>query len=537
MKDFAQVCQAIVHDVLKHDPIDATWAGVHEYDAASPDLSLDGFADDQTRAAGHLATLQQWQPDQLKPQELIDWRLLVAHFESELRELREVQPQRHDPSLYPGIAISAIYSLLARDYAPLSDRLPALEARLKALPGFLQAARANLLRSPRIWTEIAIEETEGGAEFLKDTVGVIAAEQPRLQKPLQEALEASAGYAEFLRTQHIARDGMPFAVGRELFDFKLQHELLLDEDSGSLLRFGEEAVRSTQEQMTEVAGSIDAKRSWAELIEAFRRELPPEETLLSEYRAGVTTTRQFVVDRNLVSIPSGESLQVVETPVFMRPTVPYAAYMPAGSFEHKQEGLYYVTPVNASLPAEERAEQLLGHNRFGMLLTNVHEGYPGHHLQLALASRVESPVRKLLSDTVFCEGWALYCEQLVLDEGLSTDPRVRLFQLKDQLWRACRVVIDVKLHTGEMSFDEAVAMLVDVAHLERPNAIGEVRRYTHEPTQPLSYLTGKRQIMRLRDREKSRLGSRFDLRSFHDRLLSYGTIPVALIEPTFAQGR
>ncbi|HLW38643.1 MAG TPA: DUF885 domain-containing protein, partial [Candidatus Eremiobacteraceae bacterium] len=296
----------------------------------------------------------------------------------------------------------------------------------------------------------------------------------------------------------------------------------------------EQAVQSTQRQLTEVARSIDPQREWSELVDALRRELPLASSLLQEYRAGVDRTRQFVIDRKLVSIPGGESLQVVETPVFMRPTVPYAAYMPAGAFETRQEGLYYVTPVNEHLPPEERAEQMLGHNRFGMMLTNVHEGYPGHHLQLVLANQVTSPVRKLLSDTVFCEGWALYCEQLVLDEGLSSDPRVRLFQLKDQLWRACRVVIDVKLHTARMTFEEAVDMLVGVAHLERPNAIGEVRRYTQEPTQPMSYLMGKQQIMDLREREKARLRATFDLRSFHDRLLSYGTIPVALIEPTFA---
>jgi uncharacterized protein (DUF885 family) len=169
-----------------------------------------------------------------------------------------------------------------------------------------------------------------------------------------------------------------------------------------------------------------------------------------------------------------------------------------------------------------------------MLLTNVHEGYPGHHLQLATASSIASPVRKLLWNTVFCEGWALYCEQLVLDEGLTADPRHRIFQLKDQLWRACRVVIDVKLHTAQMTFDEAVDMLVNVAHLERPNAIGEVRRYTQSATQPMSYLMGKHQILNLRQREQQRLGGHFNLQAFHDRLLSYGTIPVALIEPTFA---
>ncbi|MDQ6824475.1 MAG: DUF885 domain-containing protein [Candidatus Eremiobacteraeota bacterium] len=533
MQNFAQTSRAIVDDILENDPIEATWAGIHDYDALLPDVSLDGFAQDQLRAKNHLATLRAWNPDALTPGERIDWNLLVSKFEVELRELAELEPHKHDPSFYPGTAISGIYSLLARDYAPLAERLPALESRLQKMPEILAAGKTNLERSPRIWTDIAIEETEGGAEFLQHTVGAIAEKYPALRASLDKAVAASADYADFLRTRHIGRDGMPFAIGRELFDFKLRREHLLDFDADSLLSVGERAVQSTQAQMVDVARQIDPKRSWTELIDSLRRELPAESTLLQEYRAGVDETRQFVIDRKLVSIPGGESLQVVETPLFMRPTVPYAAYMPAGAFEAQQEGLYYVTPVNQQLPPEERAEQMLGHNYFGMLLTNVHEGYPGHHLQLVLASQVASPVRKLLSDTVFCEGWALYCEQLVLDQGLRSDPRVRLFQLKDQLWRACRVVIDVKLHTDAMTFDEAVDMLVSVAHLERPNAIGEVRRYTQEPTQPMSYLMGKQQIMALRERERARLGGKFELRIFHDRLLSYGTIPVALIEPTF----
>jgi len=532
-RDFATQAKSVVDDILKDDPITATWAGVHRYDADMPDVSEEGFSHRQTAAKKHAADLRRWEPEQLPPQERIDWHMLCSRFEVQVRETDELEPHKHDPSLYPNIAMSGVYSLLARDYAPLADRLPALESRLKQVPDVFAAARRNLERSPKIWTDIALEETAGAAAFLHDTVGAVSDEHPRLRSALDAALAACEEYRSFLSEEHAHRNGMPFAIGRELFDFKLRREHLLDMDCAALLAFGEQAMAQTQAQLIETAERIEPGRSWAQLVETFSRELPPEDSLMEHYRRGVADTRQFVVDRGLVSIPKGESLQVVETPTFMRPTIPYAAYMPAGAFDARQEGLYYVTPVNQDLPLAERREQMLGHNRFGMLLTNVHEGYPGHHLQLVLSNGVESPVRKVLSNTVFCEGWALYCEQLMLDEGLTDDARVRLFQLKDQMWRACRVVIDVKLSTGAMTFEQAVDMLVNEAHLERPNAVGEVRRYTQSPTQPMSYLVGKHQIMQLREREKSRLNHAFDLRSFHDRLLSYGTIPVALIEPTF----
>lgn len=535
MSDFQARARAIVDDILAHEPIEATWAGIHAHDAEYPDVSAAGFAHQQARAQEHLATLRRYDPKQLDASDQIDWQMLLSKFEVQLRELAELEPHKHNPSLYPNVAVEGIYCLLARDYAPLKERLPALVSRLGKIPAILSAGRANLVRAPAVWREIAIEETQGAATFLRETVGPIAREHSAdLASNLDAALAATQAYEAFLHDEFSSRNGMPFAAGRAFFDYKLKHDHLLDVDAEGLLRFGERAVRTTSEQLAEVARQIDPKRSWGELVDEARKDLPREQALLEEYQAGVSKTRRFVEDRDLASIPDGESLQVVATPSFMRPTIPYAAYMPAGGFEPRQNGLYYVTPVNEQLPPAQRAQQMLGHNRYGMLLTNVHEGYPGHHLQLVVASKVTSPVRKLLWNTVFCEGWALYCEQLVLEQGITDDLRHRLFQLKDQLWRACRVVIDVKLHTGEMTFDEAVDMLVEVAHLERPNAIGEVRRYTQSPTQPMSYLMGKHQILDLREREQRRRGDAFSIREFHDRLLSYGTIPLALIEPTFA---
>jgi len=531
---FAHAARTMMFDELRHSPIEATWAGVHDYDGDMPDLSADGFADDVRRARENVRALAAWDVRALSPEERIDHRLLVARFETQAREIEATQPHRHDPSLYANTAVEGVYSLLAREFAPLADRMPAVQSRLEQIPAAFEAGIANLERSPAIWTEIAIEETQGAADFLRENVEPLAAERPQLRAALDRALAACDRYESFLKETHAGRDGMPFAIGRELFDFKLRDEHLLPYDCESLLAFGEDAVRTTVTALEAVARRIDPTQTWIGLIQKMRAEHPAEEHLLSEYRKGVAAVREFVVQRNLVTIPSGEDLEVVETPAFLCPTVPYAAYMAPGAFDARQQGLYYVTPISARLSPAERAEALLGHNRYAMLLTNVHEAYPGHHLQLSCANKAPSEIRRLFDSDVFCEGWALYCEQLAVDEGITDDPRVHLFQLKDQLWRACRVVIDVKFHTGRMTFEQAVEMLVGVAHLERPNAIGEARRYTQSPTQPMSYLAGKQQIMEVREREKTRLGNAFSLRTFHDRLLSFGTIPVALVEASFA---
>jgi hypothetical protein len=534
MSDFAAAAELIIRARLKDDPVHATLAGLHDYDAELPDLTPDGVAHTRAQLVTHAAILASFTQGDLTPDERLDHRLLASLLDVELRELDELRPTEHDPSLYPSIAAEGVYAILARDFAPLAQRMPSVIARLRKIPALLETGMRTLTRSPRIWTEIALDETDGAHAFLESTVATLLPDTREARGALTDALAALSGYEAFLEQRHVQRDGMAFAVGRELFDYKLKHEHFLPYTTQSLLEFGEEAVRLTELRLSEVAAIIGRDATWPELIERLRTDHPDENGLLDEYRRGLGEARRFVLERGLVSVPDGESLEIVETPVFLRPTLPYAAYVAPGIFEPEQRGLYYVTPIDAHSSDRERREQLLGHNRFGMLLTNVHEGYPGHHLQLVIANRAPSLVRRFFDSTVFCEGWALYCEQLVLDEGMTTDPKARLFQLKDQLWRACRVVIDVKLHVGEMTFDEAVDMLVNVAKLERVNAIGEVRRYTQSPTQPMSYLVGKQQIMEFRERERQRLGASFDLRGFHDRLLSQGSIPVSLLDWTEA---
>ncbi|HZV78194.1 MAG TPA: DUF885 domain-containing protein [Candidatus Binatus sp.] len=530
MTDFAATAEAIISERLKDDPIHATWTGLHDFDSDLPDVTAEGVARTEEALKAHVARLEDFTPGDLTPDERVDYQLLISELQVHLRELTELRPYQHDPSLYPSLAADAVYSIFARDYAPLAQRVPAAAARMRGIPGMLVAGMRNLQRSPKVWTDIAIEETEGTIEFFEQTVMPLLGTHEGAIAACRAAVAALAEYGRFLEEAHARRNGISFAVGREFFDYKLAHEHRVPFTAESLLQFGEEAVRLTQLRLQEVAETIDPGASWPELLERLRDEALPQGDLLTHYRKGLQQAREFVVSRGLVTLPDGETLEIVETPLFQRPTIPYAAYMAPGPFDVRQQGLYYVTPIDQSATPTQQREQRVGHNFFGMLLTNVHEGYPGHHLQLVLANQAPSLVRRLHDSTVFAEGWALYCEQLVLDEGFDDDPRTRLFQLKDQLWRACRVVIDVKLHTGEMTFDEAVAMLVDVAKLERVNAIGEVRRYTLSPTQPMSYLVGKQQIMDLREREKRRLGSAFSLCTFHDRLLSQGTIPIALVE-------
>jgi len=288
--------------------------------------------------------------------------------------------------------------------------------------------------------------------------------------------------------------------------------------------------------MEKVSKEIDPQKDWTDIVKEIKKTHPEKEKLLDFYKKEMEKARDFVKQKDLVTIPDGEKLEVIETPIFERNIIPYGAYMPPAPFEEKQEGFFWVTPANENLPSDQQEQQLQGHNCFGAVLTALHEAYPGHHLQLVHSNRVDSKVRRLFGTSLFWEGWALYCEEMMYEQGFYTDPRTRLLKLKDQLWRGCRVVIDVGIHTRKMSFDEAVEMLVKVAKLEPVNAKAEVKRYTTDPAQPLSYSLGKMEILKLKDDYKNLKGKDFNLKSFHNKLVSYGSIPIKMVREKMLEG-
>jgi uncharacterized protein (DUF885 family) len=303
---------------------------------------------------------------------------------------------------------------------------------------------------------------------------------------------------------------------------------LLDLDSDGLSELGLRTIGETKAAMARVAAEVDPNEDWRDVVERLKAEHPDAAGLRDRYRSEMERARRFVIERDLVTVPDGERLDVIDTPVFARTLLPYAAYMPAGPFEARQQGFFWVTPVDTGLAEADRERQLRGHGLRSIPLIALHEGYPGHHLQLVRANAGRRKARKLAWNTVFIEGWALYCEEMMKDVGFLDDPGSRLFQLKQMLWRAARVVVDVGLQTAKMSIDDAVRFMVEEAGLERINAEAEVKRYTANPSQPSSYLVGKLELMETRRLYEDRRGSGFDLKQFHDALLDVGSVPPRL---------
>ncbi len=537
MKAWEQLVDEILRALWEDDPVFATACGIHDYDHKLASLAPDAIE-------GHVAMLKQFisQLEQidsgLSKDEDADRKALLAWMRGRLVDWEAIQWHKKEPALYLDHALYGAYLLVARDFAPIEQRMECLASRLKEFRRLTEEAKTNLVPKevPAVYLETASETLEGAKAFLSAAVPQ-AAEQLGSETLRREVLravdEAGAALMEFenwLREKVAPEAQGRFAIGYDLFVQLLREEHLLTETPDELEAMGQEVLEQTKRELAEVAKVVEPNLSWFELVERLKEHHPPKDRIVETYAEEVAKARQFVIDKSIATIPEGEQLRVVETPQFERATTPYAAYMPPAPFDERTEGLFYVTPIDPKEPEEVQRDRLRGHCLFALPITVIHEAYPGHHLQLTVAAKSPSKVRKVFGNNLFVEGWALYCEEMMWEQGYWDDPRIRLFQLKDLIWRAVRVVVDVGLHCKGMSFAEAVQMLVNEAHLEHANAVAEVRRYTASPTQPLSYLTGKMAILKLRNEVQKREGSNFSLQRFHDKLLQAGGLPIRLVE-------
>jgi uncharacterized protein (DUF885 family) len=518
--------------IVEISPEKGTELGLHKNDAELDDRTTEGHDRGVDREEVMLKALKErFKAPRAGAGAKTDLAMLIGALEVDIRKKRVQRPLQREPSLYVS-PLNAIFLMTARDYAPAADRARNVVARLEKIPKIIEAAKANLLNPPRVWTEVGVDRASSAKAFLEAQRPFLTASLPGEAARIDAALKASENayedYKKYLQKEVLPRSNGRFSAGRELFEFLLKNDYFLEESADDLLAMGKRLFIETNAQMTEVAKRLDPKaKGWPEVVSRLKANHPTADGLLDAYRHEVQRARAFIVQKDVVELPPGDDLEVIDTPPFLRSTVT-AAYDQPPPFDSTTKGFFFVTPVDRSL-SKAKQEEMLRENDHGDLVdTAVHEAYPGHHLQLSFARRHPSLVRKALDPAIFSEGWALYSEELMAELGYYTDEE-RLLQLEWTLVRAARIVIDIGLHVTDMTFDQAVKMLTDEVHLERQLGLSEVKRYTLSPTQPLAYLTGRQMIFKMRERYKQREGAKFSLKKFHTDVLTRGTVPPSLM--------
>jgi uncharacterized protein (DUF885 family) len=523
---FDRVIERWFRSFLALDPEEATYVGIHDHDHRLASGTREHV---EEQVAFHRATadeMERFPTEDLSADRALDRELVIHESRLAIHQLTERRQWAGATRAAEHIG-NALFPIFTRDYAPLAERLEAIASRLEAGRTYLAETRTRVVAPVALWVEIDIEGSESLPDFLDSIVSVARSE------PVDEAIVRRVeGAATALRAaldEHVAwlRDELlpkataPWPTGLEGFE-QLVALRRLEATADEILAVGEQMLADESAAREAVCAEIDPTLAPAEVGDLIKDDHPvtfPE--AIEEYRTAMNRARAFIVEHDLATPPKQDRLKVIETPPYDRHLIPFAAYYQPPRFDPDPAGTYVVTP-----PATP--DMWREHNYASISNTSVHEAYPGHHMQLAGANENPSLVRALsLSAAEFDEGWAFYCERMMKDAGFDDTPRHRWVMHTDAIWRAVRIILDVKLHRGQIGFDEAIDFMIDKTSFERPAALAEVKRYTSTPTYQLSYLYGRHMIERLRDRVRERMGPAFSLKFFHDTLIYGGTMPVS----------
>jgi uncharacterized protein (DUF885 family) len=530
MATFAEFCAGYFSRYFELHPTEAIYYGIEGHDHLLNDYSDETYEAERSFVIDSLAALRSIDAGDLDDDQKIDYALIEGRLAIESYEHAKEDYRLKWPDIYS--PIDAIYILTVR---ATNDFARNLLSRLNAAPAVVRQGIENLSRReanpPKLWTEMALDGAKGAVSFLENLpshpkVKGAAIDPGTLHGAIDNAKTAVREFASFLENDLLARSNGVYAVGTEHYNFLLRHKHFLEHDAASLLRFGEELFDATKRELTTLTDEIAPGKTLEEAAKTIQENHPSFDRVLPAYQKAMEAARHFVKERNLVSFPPKEELHIVHTPEFRRHEIPFAAYLSPSPKDPDQVGYYYVTPVSDD-------DLLREHNWVGLENTSVHESYPGHHLQFSVANSIPaaSTLPRLMNESsVFYEGWALYCEQLMHEQGFLKSKEHRFVMLKDRLWRALRIIIDVKTQTGKMTYDEAAEVMVRELHFPRAQACGDLNWYSQSPSGPMGYALGWSMINRLRDREQQRLDTKFNLREFHDTLLSAGSISLPLVE-------
>ncbi len=534
---FREMSLRVIDTLEAFSPAIATEMGSHAYDSKLADYSSTSVTKMIASLQKLQAKLNTYDTAKLNPREQINALLLNSNLDIALLNLKGIAWHNRSPYLYVDESIDGLYFLLLSRHATAGAKLSSVLGRIDEVPKLFATAHKNLKSVPQVYIESAQEGLKSGREFYlavgKQLTDSFPARAGDIASAMKRAIDAMDNFSVFLSKMTPGSDNS-FAIGKANYDYLLAHQYFLPYNSDSLLEIGELLLKQAQADYTEYQEYVEANKQNGQDSVYIPKNFTRAD-LLEYYNWEVDQVKTFLEMNDILTIPDDiAKCIVVETPVFLRSMIGGIAYQPAGPFDDNQQGMFYVRPVPDSLDRVQLEARYRYVHRRGFRGSVVHEAFPGHHLQMQLAGHNIDPVRKWQMNNQIIEGWALYCEEMMYHAGLygDEDPAQWLGVLGGIRFRAARIIADVKLHTGQFTYDQCVAWMcktLESKSVSDSNYIRtEVRRYTHEPTQPMCYLTGKREIGRLFDAYAEKEGVNFSEKDFYDALLAEGSIPPSL---------
>jgi uncharacterized protein (DUF885 family) len=529
----AQVTQFIEAELQLY-PERATALGDHRFDDRVDDVSAQGI-DALIRHAKRWRTLLGADDAKdLSPANEADREWLISHLDGELLWTEQIRSYQREPETY--LPTSSVNALIKREFAPAEIRMRSVTAREVAALKNLEAARTNLQPSltPKVYVDIALQQMPATIGFFNNDVPLAfakVADGPDKQafvKANANLIAAIQDYTQWLKNQLMPKASGEYAIGADAYRRMLKDSDMVDMPLDQLERVGVKELARLRDEFQKTAAQIDPNHSPAEVMESLTREHPDPAQVIPTVAAGLASIRAYVIAHHIATVPSDVMPMVRETPPYMRATT-FASMDSPGPFEKTPEAYFYVTLPDPSWPDAQKEQLLAFYSPPTISDTSVHEVFPGHYVQFLNNRHNPDIVRLIYGSGADIEGWAFYCEQMMLDEGLhGGDAKYRLAQLQMALIRACRYLVGIRMHTQGMTVDQAAKFFVDNAYQTPHNAMVEALRGTGDPGY-LRYQLGKLMILKLREDVRKQQGAAFDLGKFHDAFLKQGAVPIKLI--------
>jgi len=581
--EYEAVAEEYIRGYFAARPLQGTALGLHEYDGKITDYSRLALDAELSRLRRFDDRLKKFDPDKLSQRQSIDLRILQAAIKKELFQIQEMSIFERNPMVYARAADINVY--VKRNFAPLEDRVRSIVAIESQIPNIVIAAKTNLSDVlPRPYVELAIQIAKGSSDFLKKNLVAAIADlkdervRAEFQDSNRKAAAALTDYATWLERDKLPKASPDFALGEERFQRLLAETELVDLPPEKILEIGMTQLKAEQNSFAEAAKKIDPRKSPVEIFKQIQSEHPTPESLLPDIAKNLEQIRKYVTGHHLVTIPSEVRARVKETPQYRRATS-FASMDTPGPFERRAtEAYYYVTPTESEWPEKQKEEWLTAFNYYNADIVTIHEAYPGHYVQfLRLNASPATKVEKIFGSYAFIEGWAHYCEKMMIDEGYGSTPtstpsptpkpsaspgasatpkakpspktsptpvvddikraaKYRMAQADEAMLRLCRLCVSIKMHTQNMTVDEGTKFFQENCYYEEKPARAEAMRGTFDPGY-LNYTLGKLQILKLRNDYKMQEGGNFSLQKFHNELLNHGMPPIRLLRELMLKDR
>jgi uncharacterized protein (DUF885 family) len=534
--DFDKLTSDFVYGSLALSPSSATQAGYHVHNGTALDGLLDDYSAAGVQASRNfysemLSRVALLDPKTLDKEQSADTEIMKDNIGLSLLELDSIQSFKHNPTVYVELAGNALFECYMLNYAPADKRFGDIISRLEKMPALFEQAKANLTDAPEVWNRVAQEENQGNIDLIDKTLRAAAPEPQKAQynQAAGKAIASLRDFNKFLK-ETLAKKTSDWRLGKEKYAHKFEYVLAVGKSPEQLLAEAEAQLQVTRGEMAKLAAPKTVEQALGEIA----KDHATPDTYMDEARKDLAQATAFVKEKGLVTLPTRANLQVTETPEFIRGIYAVGGFNPAPAIEPQLGAFYWITPIPKTWTKARVESKLREYNRFGLQQLTIHEAMPGHYVQFEYANDVQPQPRRVLRDVFgsgpYVEGWAFYTQQMMSDEGyLADQPGMRLTMMKQMLRGIANTILDIRLQTMNMTEQQALDLMIKETYQEKEEATAKLQRAQLSSCQLPTYFAGWKSWLDTREQFKKEQGSSYTLRTFHDRALREGAVPMSVL--------